>query len=194
MLLQDKIALVYGAGGAIGGAAARAFAREGAHVVLAGRTEDSLRQTHDAIAEAGGRATVSPVDALDADAVAAQVAEIASTLGPVGVMVNAVGFGDTQGQLLSEMPWERFDGPLRTAMRAWFVTGGELSRHMAAHGGGTIVGITANAGRVPIGMVGGFGVICAAVEHYLRQLAVEMGPAGVRAVCVRSAGSPDAPG
>src|SRR5690606_25420184 len=61
-------------------------------------------------------------------------------------------------------------------------------------GGGTIVGITANAGRVPIGMVGGFGVICAAVEHYLRQLAVEMGPAGVRAVCVRSAGSPDAPG
>ncbi len=56
------------------------------------------------------------------------------------------------------------------------------------------LGITANAGRQPFSSVGGFGVACAAVEHFLRQLAVENGPAGVRVCWVRSPGSPDAPG
>jgi 7-alpha-hydroxysteroid dehydrogenase len=92
------------------------------------------------------------------------------------------------------MPFKKFLLPIETAMRTWFVTGTAAARHMAKHGGGTIVGITANAGRYPIAMVGGFGVTCAAIEHFLRQLAVEVGPSGVRVCCVRSAGSPDAPG
>lgn len=62
------------------------------------------------------------------------------------------------------------------------------------HAGGTILGITANAGREPLPGVGGFGVACAAIEHFLRQLAVESGPNQVRVCWVRSPGSPDAPG
>jgi NAD(P)-dependent dehydrogenase (short-subunit alcohol dehydrogenase family) len=109
-------------------------------------------------------------------------------------MFNAIDWGDTQGQALVATTFERFSGSPSTALRTWFVTGTAAARHMAAHGGGTILGITANAGRYPIAMVGGFGVACAAVEHFLRQLAVETGPAGVRVCFVRSAGSPDAPG
>ncbi len=65
---------------------------------------------------------------------------------------------------------------------------------MGENGGGSIVGITANAGRQAFPMTGGFGVACAAVEHFLRMLAVENGPKGVRVNWVRSPGSPDAPG
>jgi 7-alpha-hydroxysteroid dehydrogenase len=92
------------------------------------------------------------------------------------------------------MSFEHFFAPVRIGLTGWFHTGTALARHMAQHGGGAILGITANAGREPLHGVGGFGVACAAVEHYLRQLAVESGPHQVRVCWVRSPGSPDAPG
>src|SRR5262249_43924107 len=94
----------------------------------------------------------------------------------------------------TEMEFPRFIGIIDVALRNWFYTGTAAARHMAQNGGGVILGITANAAREPISHVGGFGVACAAVEHYLRQLAVENGPSGVRVCWVRSPGSPDAPG
>jgi NAD(P)-dependent dehydrogenase (short-subunit alcohol dehydrogenase family) len=194
MLLDGKNAVVYGAGGAVGGAVARAFAREGARVFLAGRTEAKVARVAAEIRAGGGRAEASVVDALDRDAVEAHLETVARLAGPVRVAFNAIDWGDTQGQALTEMPLERFSHPIATAMQTWFVTGTAAARHMARNGGGTIAGITANAGRSPIAMVGGFGVACAAVEHFLRQLAVEVGPAGVRVCFVRSAGSPDATG
>jgi NAD(P)-dependent dehydrogenase (short-subunit alcohol dehydrogenase family) len=120
--------------------------------------------------------------------------EVADRFGPVTLMFNAISWEDFQGQVLSDMPFDQFFAPIQTGLTTWFHTGTALARHMAQHGGGTILGITANAGRAPFFAVGGFGVACAAVEHYLRQLAVENGPAQVRVCWVRSPGSPDAPG
>ena len=194
MLLRDKTAIVYGASGAVGGAVAKAFAREGAHVFLAGRARTRLEAIAREIADAGGRAEIAPVDALDAEAVNRHLDHIVAEAGPVRIMFNAIDWGDTQGAMLTEMAFDRFLRPVETALQTWFYTGTALARHMAANGGGVIVGITANAGREPIAHVGGFGVACAAVEHYLRQLAVEAGPDGVRVCWVRSPGSPDAPG
>jgi NAD(P)-dependent dehydrogenase (short-subunit alcohol dehydrogenase family) len=65
MLRQNKNAVIYGGGGAIGGAVARAFAREGARVFLAGRTRAKLEQVAREISAAGGMAEVAEVDALD---------------------------------------------------------------------------------------------------------------------------------
>jgi 7-alpha-hydroxysteroid dehydrogenase len=194
MLLKDKTAIVYGGGGAVGGAVAKAFAREGSHVFLVGRTAEKLENVAGEIRATGARAEVDIVNALDRDAVEAHLARVARKAGPVKLMFNGIDWGDTQGQALVDMSHERFSGAIATALQTWFVTGTASARHMAQNDGGTIVGITANAGRSPIAMVGGFGVACAAVEHFLRQLAVEMGPSGVRVCYVRSAGSPDAPG
>ncbi|MDB5529176.1 MAG: family oxidoreductase [Devosia sp.] len=194
MLLKGKTAIVYGAGGAVGGAVAKAYAREGALVFLAGRTPDSLQAVADEIEAAGGRAQVAPVDALDAKAVERHLADIAKGAGPVKLMFNAIDWGDTQGAELTDMDFERFLRPIRNSMQTWFVTGTAMARHMGANGGGAIVGITANAAREAYSHVGGFGVACAAIEHFLRQLAVENGPHGVRVCFVRSPGSPDAPG
>ena len=194
MLLKDKAAIIYGGGGAVGGAVAKAFAREGAHVFLAGRTAEKLEKVAAEIHVNDGKAEVATVNALNHDAVENHIVTITDTAGPIRLMFNAIDWGDTQGQALVDMSHERFSGSVATALQTWFLTGTCVARHMAQHGGGTIIGITANAGRSPYAMVGGFGVACAAVEHFLRQLAVEMGPSKVRVCFVRSAGSPDAPG
>lgn len=194
MLLADRPAIVYGGGGAVGGAVAAAFAREGARVFLAGRTLEPLESVAARIAAAGGRAHVALLDATDPIAVERHIEAVAAETGPVKVMFNGIGWADTQGEELIAMQFDRFNDVIAVAMRSWFVTGTAAARHMALHGGGAIVGITANAARDAYAMVGGFGVACAAVEHFLRQLGVENGPAGVRVSWVRSAGSPDAPG
>lgn len=194
MLLTGRTAIVYGASGAVGSAVARAFAREGAKVILSARRREPLDQVAMGIRESGGLVDVMTANATDPSAVQRHLDEVAQRHGPVNLMFNAVSWEDTQGQVLTDMPFDQFFTPIRLGLTTWFYTGTALAKHMAQHGGGTILGITANAGRQPFGGVGGFGVACAAVEHYLRQLAVENGPAQVRVCWVRSPGSPDAPG
>lgn len=194
MLLRDRTAVIYGGSGAVGSAVARAFAREGAVVFLAARNRDGLERVAGEVRAAGGRAEVAPVDATDHRAVEAHLQAIAAKAGPVKIMFNAVGLDDTQGAPLTDTPREKFIAPIVTAMQTWFSTGTAYARHMAANGGGVIVGISANAAREAYEVMGGFGVATGAVEHFIRHLAVENGPRGVRCVCVRSPGSPDAPG
>ena len=194
MLLEGRTAIVYGGSGAVGGAVAKAFAREGARVYLTARRVEPLEAVAREIREAGGRAEVAPLDARDKDAIEAHLAGIVKEAGPVKAMFNAVDWGDTQGQHVVDMDFERFFRPLQGSLATWFYTGTAVARHMGENGGGSIVGITANAGRQAFPYTGGFGVACAAVEHFLRMLAVENGPKGVRVNWVRSPGSPDAPG
>ena len=194
MLLKDRTAIVYGGSGAVGGAVARAFAREGAHVFLAARNRAGLEAVAADIRAAGGKAEVTLVDATDKAAVDAHLAAVVAEAGPVKVMFNGVSWDDTQGALLADMPFDRMLAPVRTGLITWFHTGTAVARHMGAHGGGAILGITANVARWPVPYVGGFGIACAAVENYLRQLGMEHGPQGVRVCWVRSPGSPDAPG
>lgn len=194
MLLAGRTAIVYGASGAVGGAVARAFAREGATVVLSARRREPLDRVAGDINASGGLVDVTTVDAAEPGAVQRHLDDVAHRHGPVNLMFNAVSWDDVQGHVLTDMPFDQFFTPIRLGLMTWFHTGTALAKHMAQHGGGTILGITANAGRQPVAGVGGFGVACAAVEHYLRQLAVENGPAQVRVCWVRSPGSPDAPG
>ena len=194
MLLKNRRAIVYGATGAVGGAVARAFAREGAVVVLAARRTGPLHDLQAELQRGGGVAEAMTVDASDPADIERHLEQAAARVGPVDLMFNAIPWGDVQGQPLTQMGFADFMAPIHGSMATWFHTGTQLARHMARHAGGTILGITANVGRSPSANVGGFGVACAAVDHYLRQLAVENGPHRVRVCWVRSPGSPDAPG
>jgi NAD(P)-dependent dehydrogenase (short-subunit alcohol dehydrogenase family) len=193
MLLEGKTALIYG-GGAIGGAAARAFGREGATVVIAGRTYSTLERLADEVRSRGGTAHPARVDALDAAAVGRHVADVVARTGRIDVSFCAISLGGAQGKPLVDVDEEAFLAPITTAMRAHFITATAAARHMAVQGSGVILAITAQVARKPYVDVGGFGVACAAVEGLVRQLAVELGPSGIRVVCLRSGGSPDAPG
>lgn len=194
MLLKDKVAVVYGGSGAVGAAVASAFAREGAVVHLVARHIEPLEAVARDIRQSGGRAFAGRADALNPDAVATHLEHVVAQSGPVKIAFSAIDWGDSQGQAISEMSFQRFILPVERGLKSWFNIGGLMARHMGENGGGVILGFTANAAREAYTEMGGFGIACAAVEHFLRHLAVENGPKGVRCCWVRSPGSPDAPG
>jgi 3-oxoacyl-[acyl-carrier protein] reductase len=193
MLLRDKTAVIYGAGGAIGGAVARAFVGEGARVFLAGRSLAKVEAVAREIAASGGTAAAAQVDALDEEAVERHVDAVVAKAGTIDVLFNAIGMEDVQGMPLLEMPLDDFLHPVLIAARTQFLTARAVARRMVKKGGGVMMTITAGPAREATANVGGFGVACEAIEGLWRTLAAELGPRGVRLICLRSAGSPDTP-
>jgi 3-oxoacyl-[acyl-carrier protein] reductase len=193
MLLENKNAVIYGAGGAVGSAVARAFAHDGAKVFLAGRTLAKIEAVSKEISAAGGVAEAAQVDALDEQAVEAHIGQVAEKAGRIDVLFNAIGMQDVQGKPLHEMSLEDFIRPIEIATRRQFLTARAVGRRMVKQGSGVIMTITAGPARRAIANVGGFDVACAAIEGLWRTFAAELGPSGIRLVVVASAGSPDTP-
>src|SRR5579863_7097866 len=148
MLLEQKTAVIYGAGGAIGSAVARAFAREGARVFLAGRARPPLEALAHEIAQAGGVAQVAPVDALDARAVEEHLNTIVGQTGGIDISFNAIASKADQGSPLVEMSVDEFTTGILDAMQTQFVTTTAAARHMLKAGSGVILAITATPSRM----------------------------------------------
>jgi 3-oxoacyl-[acyl-carrier protein] reductase len=193
MLLEDKNAVIYGGGGAIGGAVARAFAREGARVFLAGRTLATLDDVAEEIRSAGGMAETARVDALDGRAIEEHAGAVVGRAGSIDVSFNAISIRDIQLMPLAEMSSEDFMSPIVTGTSTHFLTARAAGHRMAERGSGVILTLSASAVRahVPGVYLGGFGVACAAIEALTKQLAAEFGPGGVRANCLRMEGIPE---
>jgi NAD(P)-dependent dehydrogenase (short-subunit alcohol dehydrogenase family) len=167
-LLDGKVAVIYGAAGGVGTAVAKAFAREGATVFLAGRTENTLNPIAREISNAGGTADVSKVDALSSESVEAHLQKVVAKTGKLDVSFNLIGTGVAMGSKLTELSDQRFADA-------------------------AFLGLTAPVARLPRPNMGGFSVQGAAIEALCRQLALEVGPRGVRVVCLRTGGTPDNP-
>lgn len=193
MLLKNKNAIIYGAGGAIGSAVAEAFAIDGAKVFLVGRTLNKLEKVAKKIIDAGGLAEIAIADALNLRAVEKHLNDVMKKEGRVDISFNAISINDIQGSHLTDMTYEDFVSPVSNAMASCFITATAAARHMKKNKSGVILAITANAGYNVYEYCAGFGVACAAIEAFCRQLAAENGRDGVRVVCLRSAGSPDSP-
>ena len=193
MLLEDKNALIYGGGGAIGGAVALAFAREGARVFLAGRTLESLEKVAEEIRSAGAVAETAQVDALDEQDVEKHIGEVVEQAGSVDVSFNAISIPNVQLIPLVEMSCEDFVSPIVTGTTSYLLTARAAARRMAERGSGVILALSASAVRayVPGVYMGGFGVACTAIEALTKQFAAELGPRSVRAVCLRLEGIPE---
>ncbi|MFD0575372.1 SDR family NAD(P)-dependent oxidoreductase [Dactylosporangium darangshiense] len=150
MLLQGKTAVVYGGGGSVGGAIARAFGRNGAAVHLAGRTEATLQSVADDIAGAGGTAYVDVVDALDEAAVDGHMKRVVERGGRLDVSVNVISDQDVQGTPMVEMDVEDYLRPVATAVRSKFLTARAAARVMVPQQGGVILFFGGNStGRLP---------------------------------------------
>jgi 3-oxoacyl-[acyl-carrier protein] reductase len=194
MLLMDKTAVIYGGAGLLGGAVARAFAREGATVFLAGRTRAPLEAVAADVIAGGGTAHSAEVDALDEAAVEAHADEVMAQAGRVDVSFNAIGIrGDLQGTPLVDLTLEDYGTPIALGTTTQFLTARAAARRMVEQGAGVILLPTATAtwSRTalarPIPM-GGYGVACAGIEALARSLASELGPRGVRVACLRCEG------
>lgn len=189
MLLENKVAVIYGAAGVIGGAVSRAFAREGATVFLAGRTLATLDQVADEIRAAGGSAETSVVDALDEPAVDRYVDAVAGQAGRLDISFNLISHGDVQGTPLVEMSYEDFSRPVTTGVRTQFLTTRAAARHMIKQGSGVILNFGGTGEPVPL--LGGLCVGLDAIESMRRQWACELGPHGVRIVTMKTGGIPE---
>ena len=133
MLLDAKTAIVYGAGGAIGSAVARAYAREGAEVHLGGRTRSTLEVVAQRIRHDGGAAHLAEVDVLDRAAVARHADGVAAS-GCIDICFNATSNDDVQGTPLLEMPFEEFLRPVTKAVTAHVNVAVAVGRHMTRRG------------------------------------------------------------
>jgi len=193
-LLEGKVAVIYGAAGAIGSVVSRAFARDGAHVELAGRTLEKVQALAAEISAAGGSAGFAKVDALNRDSVEKHLEAIVAARGHLDVTFNLISVPGMQGQSLATMAPDSFAEPIDYGVRTHFLTATAAARHMAKRHAGVVLALTAQVARKPYVGSGGFGVACAAIEGLCRQLAVDLGGDGIRVVALRSSGSPDAPG
>jgi NAD(P)-dependent dehydrogenase (short-subunit alcohol dehydrogenase family) len=199
MLLKNKNAIVYGAGGAVGSTVARAFAREGARVFLAGRTLGKVDAIANAIVQGGGSAEAAQLDATDEQAIERHASEVARKAGRIDISFNAVGVsGDVvaargmQGVPFTQLPLESFTAPIELYTRTNFLTARAAARRMLeAKCGGVLLMHTPEPGRISAPLLGGMGPAWAAMEALCRNLSAELGAQGIRAVCMRTTGLPE---
>jgi 3-oxoacyl-[acyl-carrier protein] reductase len=191
VLLEDKNAVIYGGGGSIGGAVARAFAREGAKVFLAGRTRAKLEEVADEIRSAGGTAEMAQVDALDEKEVDEHADAVAAEAGGIDISFNLITHPHTHGTPMVEMAPEDFMAPVATAVRTMFLTSRATARHMIRQGSGVILVFGGSGDPMRDYYLGGTQVAFEAMESMRRQLAAELGRHGVRVVTLRTGGVPE---
>jgi NAD(P)-dependent dehydrogenase (short-subunit alcohol dehydrogenase family) len=161
-----------------------------ARVFLAGRTRGSLETVANNIKADGGSAEVAVLDALDEKAVDEHAQAVASQAGGIDVSFNLITRGDVQTIPLVEMTTEDFTRPVINGITANFITARAAARHMIEQGSGVILTLdSGSANGSP--MMGGTGPADGATDAFIRNLAAEIGPQGVRVLGIWTAGLPE---
>ncbi|GHO45907.1 SDR family NAD(P)-dependent oxidoreductase [Ktedonospora formicarum] len=193
MLLEKKNAVIYGAGGAVGSTIARAFAREGARVFLTGRTQAPLDAVAQAIVAEGFLVETAQVDALDEQAVEQHADNVVREAGSIDIYINAIRVAEPgiYGIPIVNLSLENFALPITAYMRSHFLTTRVAARRMVEKKSGIIITITGMPARAATPGAGGVGVAWAGIEALTRGLAAELGPQGIRAICLRSNAIPE---
>jgi NAD(P)-dependent dehydrogenase (short-subunit alcohol dehydrogenase family) len=194
MILKDKVAVIYGAGGAIGGAVARAYALEGANLFLTGRLRAPVEAVAKEIVSAGGNAEAAEVDALDEQAIDQHLQSVINKAGRVDISFNAIGIPDTSivGVALIDLEVEQFSLPITSYARSYFLTARLAARRMIPNRSGVIMIISALHSRMGLPLVGGYGPAQSVKESLTRSLSAELAPHGIRVVGLRPQAMPEA--
>lgn len=178
MRLQDKVAIVTGAGQGIGRATALTFAREGAKVVVADLNEETIKTVSDEITSSGGQALPVSVNVAKADSVEAMVKATIDWGGRVDALVNNAGI--TKDSRLQKMTEEQWDAVINVNLKGVWLCGRAVAGHMAEQGSGSII----NASSI-VGLYGNFGqsnyaATKGGVIAMTYTWSIELGPKGVR--------------
>jgi NAD(P)-dependent dehydrogenase (short-subunit alcohol dehydrogenase family) len=192
MMLKNKVAVIYGAGGAIGGAVARAFANEGAKVFLTGLHGVAVESVAKDIVAVGASAESAEIDALDEQAIDKHLQSVVDTAGRVDISFNAIAIPDAKllGVPLVELDAGSFD-LAGGYLKSYFLTARLAARRMLPNKSGVIMTVTALHSRIGIPLVGGYGPAQSAKESLTRSLSAELAPHGIRVVGLRPQGMPE---
>lgn len=178
--LEGKVAIVTGAGTGIGEASARAFAREGAAVVLVGRREQPLRANVEAIEREGGTALAIPADvssAIDADRI---VSDTIARFGRLDCLFNNAGIQGGGGPII-DMEEAAFDELLTINLKGpWLMIRAALRMMIPAGQGGAIVNTSSFLSTAATVGTSGYSASKAGLDAMIRAVALEAGPHGIR--------------
>jgi NAD(P)-dependent dehydrogenase (short-subunit alcohol dehydrogenase family) len=193
-VLKDKHAVVFGAGGSIGSAVAKEFAAEGAEVFLSGRSKSSVEAVAKEIAAKGGRAHTAEIDTLDDAGVNHYIDCIVKQTGKIDIIVDVAGplakeYGN--GKLAVDLPIDQFMVPLQTMVKSRFITARAAARYMVKQHSGVIILVTGSPARPHVPGATAIGAAFGAMENLAANLAFEVGPFGVRVVCLRTTANID---
>lgn len=187
--LSGKVALVTGASSGLGRRFARVLADNGAHVILASRREDRLKELRAEIEAAGGAASVVPMDVTDIDSISRAVEQAGEQAGAIDILVNNSGVASTE-RLIDVRP-ETYDHVMNTNTRGAFFVAQAVARQMIKRAKdqperpARIVNIASMAAMKVLSQIGVYCMSKAAVVHMTRSMALEWGRYGinVNAIC-----------
>jgi 3-oxoacyl-[acyl-carrier protein] reductase len=183
--LDGRVALVTGSSRGIGAAIALQLADAGAAVAVHGRDEAAIAQVHEAIQHAGGRSVGVAADLTDPDAVERLHASVERDLGPVDVLVANAGGNIVPPGPIETMTDEQWDATLRMNLHATFLTVKAVLPSMKQRGHGVIITMSSAASRRTTAMSPvAYAAAKAGIEALTRSVALQAGPAGIRAVCI----------
>jgi 3-oxoacyl-[acyl-carrier protein] reductase len=177
--LQGKSAVIYGANSPAGAAVARAIAKEGATVYLAGRSTSRLQPVAREILNAGGAVEVAKVDPMDPKAVTEHLHQVVVKHGTVDVSLNLAFLGVVGSTRLCNLTDEQFASATFTRVRSNFVTAAAAAREMSYQGRGTILATGVPDGVASDGGQAAPAIGSAAIEALCRQLRADVGSFGV---------------
>jgi 3-oxoacyl-[acyl-carrier protein] reductase len=175
-MLQGKHAVVFGAA-------------EGADVYVSGRTESTVDDAFKKIITGGGRAHAAVIDALDDAAVNAYLDSVARQAGTIDIVYNATGPLASEyanGRPAIDLTVDQFMLPTTTIVKSNFITARAGARHMVQQRSGVILFVTGSPARGHVPGATAIGAAFGALENLTESLAIEVGPLGVRVVCLRT--------
>ncbi|OSM01467.1 SDR family NAD(P)-dependent oxidoreductase [Magnetofaba australis] len=189
MLLQDRIALVTGAGSGIGLAVAKAYAREGATVLLLGRDQSKLETAFDAITAAGGSASIAPVDLEnELGAVPQLVKGVHERYGKLDILVNNAGQLGVMTPLAAYDPvkWEQV---MRVNLTAPFFLTRELMPLLAQSDNAAVINVVSTVAFAGRAYWGAYAASKAALANLTETWAGELQKTAIRMNTVNPGGT-----
>lgn len=175
---DGKVALVTGAGQGIGRAIAETLAREGADIVVCGRTPAPLEACVDAVVALGRRAVAVPTDVGSRDSVDACVAKAMEVFGRIDVLVNNAGV--TRDKLLIRMSDDDWDEVLQTNLKGAFMLSRAVARPMMKQRSGAIIQISSIIGLIGNAGQCNYAASKAGLLAMTKSLAKELASRGIR--------------
>ncbi|OBJ99161.1 short-chain dehydrogenase [Mycolicibacterium fortuitum] len=173
--LDDKVAIVTGAGRGLGAATALAFAEAGADVVIAARTKSQLDEVSEQIAATGRRAHVVVADLAHPESTAELAATAVEAFGKLDIVVNNVG-GTMPAPLMNTSAKDLRDAFTFNVSTAHALTCAAVPLMLEHSGGGSIINITSTVGRLAGRGFAAYGTAKAALAHYTRLSALDLCP------------------
>lgn len=193
--LKDKVAAVFAATGAIAGAVAQAFARQGAKVYVSGRDLKKVKALADEIHRNGGIAVAAKVDAMDETEIGRLLEKIIADDGRLDIVFNGIGVPGSEYGVntpVTDLSLAQFIRGFEALCGSQFLTSKVAARYMINSGSqGTILTLTGALSRGKFPNTSGYTTACTAIEGLTRALAAELGAYGIKVICLNATALPD---